>query len=261
MGGYLRAVWRCRFFWLSMVKSDLRSRHHGSTLGMGWSVLQPLAMSVIICAAFHNIFGLPITYFGPFLMVGLALWNFILNASIQGCQCFRSAEAYIRQYPAPLAIYPLRTTLGLAFQFLVALGVAILITAFLNGAPRPLPLLSLIPSLALIVVLGWALAVLGGLANVHFPDTSHLAEVGFQGLFFLSPVMYPKDQIAHDPLVANLFRYNPLVFFFRLLREPVLEGHVPALETYAAAALIVLVLTLVAAYLLRRLEPQLIYHL
>ena len=40
MWDYLGRVWRCRYFWLSMVKIDLRTRYHGSALGMLWSVLR-----------------------------------------------------------------------------------------------------------------------------------------------------------------------------------------------------------------------------
>ena len=261
MVGYLGAMWRCRYFWLSLVKIDLRARHHGSTLGMGWSVLQPLGMSVIICAAFHSIFQAPIQHFAPYLMIGMALWNFVLNSTLQGCQCFRSAEAYIRQYPAPLAIYPLRTTLGLGFQFVMALGAAFLITVVLNGLHNAVVLITLAPSLVLILVLGWALAVLGGLANVRFPDTCHLAEVIFQGLFFLTPIMYPKEHLAADHQLARLLSYNPLVVFLELLREPILEGHAPSLNAYLGAALTVLLLVTVATFLLRRLERDLIYHL
>ena len=261
MDGYLGAVWRCRYFWLSLVKIDLRSRYHGTTLGIGWSLLQPLAMSAIICAAFHRIFHSPIHYFGPYLMVGLAMWSFVLNSTLQGCQCFRSAEAYIRQYPAPLVIYPLRTTLGLAVHFALALGVALVLAAALNGIHSGLALLSLVPGLALVLVLGWALAVLGGLANVHFPDASHLAEVGFQGLFYLTPIMYAPEFLSVDHQMGRWLNYNPLVFFLRLLREPILDGHAPSLTTYVGAGLTVLLLASLATYLLRRLEPQLIYHL
>jgi len=38
---------------------------------------------------------------------------------MQGCQSFLQGEAYIRQHPAPLAIYPLRVTLGAGFHFLL----------------------------------------------------------------------------------------------------------------------------------------------
>ena len=48
MGSYLAAVWRCRYFWLSLVKMDLRTRYRRSVLGMGWSLLQPIAIAVIL---------------------------------------------------------------------------------------------------------------------------------------------------------------------------------------------------------------------
>ncbi|HJT77709.1 MAG TPA: ABC transporter permease [Gemmataceae bacterium] len=261
MGSYLGAVWRCRYFWLSLVKMDLRTRYRGSLLGLGWSLLQPLMMTVILCAAFHRIFQVDINSFGPFLMTGLALWNFVLNATLTGCQCFRQAESYIRQYPAPLAIYPLRTALGLGFHFLLALAVALLLAVFLIGVHHPLALLSLVPSTVLILVLGWSLALLAGLMNVHFPDTSHLTEVFFQGLFYLTPVMYPPELLEKHPRLLALMNHNPLVFFLDLLRQPILYGHVAPLESFAGAAVTVAAVASVASLLLYRLEPRVIYHL
>src|SRR5689334_17295668 len=34
---YMGAVWKCRYFWLSLVRMDLRTRYRRSILGMGWS--------------------------------------------------------------------------------------------------------------------------------------------------------------------------------------------------------------------------------
>ncbi len=261
MGSYLGAVWRCRYFWLSLVKMDLRTRYRGSILGLGWSLLQPLAMTVILCAAFHRIFHVDINYFGPFLMTGLALWNFVLNTTLTGCQCFRRAESYIRQYPAPLAIYPLRTVLGLGFHLLLALSVAVVLAATLHGLSHPLALLSLAPALALILALGWSVALLAALLNVHFPDTSHLAEVGFQGLFYLTPVMYPPELLAGHSRLAELMSYNPLYYFLELLREPILNGHLPPGGAILRATLTVAIVATVATVLLYRLERRVIYHL
>ena len=56
MREYLGAVWRCRYFWLSLVKMDLRTRYRRSILGMGWSLLHPIAMTSILCIVFHSIF-------------------------------------------------------------------------------------------------------------------------------------------------------------------------------------------------------------
>src|SRR5580700_4749353 len=102
MGNYLQAIWRCRYFWLSLVKMDLRTRYRRSILGMGWSLLHPIAMTAIICTMFHQIMGVNILEYGPFLLAGLACWQFIIGATIQGCQSLFQGESYIRQYPAPI---------------------------------------------------------------------------------------------------------------------------------------------------------------
>src|SRR3954469_7880673 len=81
MGSYLAAVWRCRFFWLSLVKMDLRTRYRRSILGMGWSLLHPIAMTIIICLVFRKLLAAEVRTFAPYLLGGLACWNYILSAT------------------------------------------------------------------------------------------------------------------------------------------------------------------------------------
>jgi lipopolysaccharide transport system permease protein len=262
MGSYVSAIWRCRYFWLSLVQMDLRTRYRGSWLGIGWSLLQPLAMSILLCVVFSKLGrGDDIHVYGPYLILGMTFWSFLLNTTVGGCHCFKLAEAYIRQYPAPLAIYPLRTVLGFAFHFVLGLVVGVALTAVLHGLPNLPVLLSLVPGLVLILLLGWAMALLAGLANVHFPDTGYFLEVAFQGLFFLSPIMFSKKMTARSPELIVVFRYNPLSYFLRLLRDPVLEGHPPSWRVFAGATVSVLLLAGLAVCLLRRLEGRVIYHL
>jgi ABC-type polysaccharide/polyol phosphate export permease len=121
-------------------------------------------------------------------------------------------------------------------------------------------LLSLWPALLLLMVFGWSLAILFGLATVRFRDTHHLSEVFFQGLFYLTPVMYPPRMLTERGL-GFLVDYNPLVPFLDLLRQPILDGTFPPLRTFGAATLITLVAAGLAALALRREERQLIFHL
>ncbi len=260
MAVYLAAVWKCRYFWLSLVKMDLRARYRGSVLGIGWSLLHPIAMTAIICGVFSTIFSADIHFYAPFLMAGLTLWNYVLSVSLAGSQCFFQAEPYIRQHPAPMAIDPLRTMLGSAFHFSLSLGLVVLLAAFLRGLPGPLALLSLVPSVALLLLLGWALATVFGLITVRFRDTHHLSELAFQSLFYLTPVIYGPEMLLKRGL-GLLLNVNPLVPFLHLLREPILYGRMPGLATYGAACLTVLVAVGAAAALLRREERQLIFHL
>lgn len=268
MSGYVTDIWRCRYFWLSLVWMDLQTRYRRTVLGLGWSLLQPVAMTAVLCLAFHHIFGEPIQGYAPYVLSGLACWNYFVNVSLQGCHCFFQGEAYIRQFPVPLAVYPLRTALGAATHFLIALSV-VMAFVFLIHIFAPsitctpgnlLALASLVPSLFLLFVLGWSVAMLTGIATVYFRDIQHLAEVFFQILFYATPIIYRPEVMEHNAL-ASVLRFNPLIALLQLIREPLLQGRVPNLRTYAEAVLTVLMVALAAIFTLLRCQARLVFKL
>jgi lipopolysaccharide transport system permease protein len=261
MVAYFKAVWGCRYFWLSLVKMDLRARYRGSILGIGWSLLHPIAMTTIICIAFGTLFKQDMHRFAPFLMAGLTFWNFLSTVTVGGCQSFFTGESYIRQYPAPMAIYPLRTMLGAAFHYSLGLALVIILGGVSHGYTGPLPLLSLIPTVLLLLLFGWAVAIVFAVINVRFRDTNHLSEIGLQILFYLTPVMYPAEMLLEKGNVGLFLKFNPLVPFLDLLRKPLEKSEVPDLTTYLIAAAIVAVSSVTAALVLRSQERQVIFHL
>ena len=87
-------------------------------IGVGWSLLHPILMTIVLCMVFSTILKVEnIWRYAPYLLSGLIFWNYITTNCTQGCHCFFLGESYIRQHPAPLAIYPLRTTLGAGSPF------------------------------------------------------------------------------------------------------------------------------------------------
>jgi lipopolysaccharide transport system permease protein len=263
---YFQKIWRCRYFWLSLVRVDLRQRYRGSAFGIGWSLLQPIAMTTILCIVFSTMFGQDLAEFAPYLMAGLTFWQFLMTTTLQGCDCFFTGEGYIRQHPAPMAIYPLRTMLGAAFHFTLGFLLVLVLTNICHGFGfvSVLAVLSLIPTLLLLLIFGWSLAILFGLATVRFRDLKHISEVGFQGMFYLTPIMIPEklvNELMARRTVGWLFRLNPLVPFLDLLRAPVVTGLVPAPGAYLAALLITLFTMSAATLALRSQERKVIFYL
>lgn len=267
---YLDGIWNCRYFWLSLVKMDLRSRYRGSALGIGWSLLHPIAMTAILCVVFRYAFNQDLRTYAPLVFTGMTFWGFFSAAVVQGCGCFFQGESYIRQFPAPLAIYPIRTVLGSGFHFCIGLLLAIVLAVVMGPdtsiafwstrTTQLLTLPSLIPTLVLLLLLGWSLAVLAGLLNVRFRDTRHLTEIGLQGLFYMTPIMYPME-IFRGRFLGRILEFNPLVPFLDLLRQPILYGQLPRPESYALAGLIVLLTTTLAMVALMVEERRLIFYL
>src|ERR1700730_12224587 len=152
MGAYIADVWRCRYFWLSLVKMDLQLRYRRSMLGIGWSLLHPLATTLVLCVAFHEIFHQSVRDYVPYLMAGLAWWGYVSGVTIQGCQCFVDAESYIRQHSIPMAVYPLRNALGNMIHLLIGLSVVVLMVWCLRGFDNLQALIVLPFSLTLLLL-------------------------------------------------------------------------------------------------------------
>jgi lipopolysaccharide transport system permease protein len=229
-------------------------------LGIGWSLLHPLASTLVLCFAFHEFLNQDIRSYAPFLMVGLTWWGYVSGVTIQGCQCFVDAESYIRQHSIPMAVYPLRAALGSMIHFLIALAVVLALVWCVRGFGNLGALVTLPFSLTLLLVFGWAVSVVTGYVNTAFRDVQHLFNIGFQVLFYLTPIIYPPARLTQTRL-GQLMQYNPLVPFLAIIRDPVLEGHVPSARVFMTAVLATLIVTAAALLLLQRLQKRVILYL
>jgi lipopolysaccharide transport system permease protein len=260
MQAYFTDLWRLRHFWIALVHNDLRNRYRRSVLGLGWSLLQPITMTIVICTVFAGVFGLSLTEYAPYLLSGLTFWNFVSSAAITGCQSFLQGESYIRQHRAPLAIYPLRTTLGAAYHFLIGMGVVFAAVAIFSGFHSLIGLLSLVPSLILLFVFAWSLALCAGTLNALFHDTQHILEIILQIMFYLTPIIYKPEILIHRGL-GWAVQLNPFAVLLDLIRQPLLDGGLPAMETVRSSVLIVAATVAIAAALLRWCERRLVFFL
>jgi len=258
--GYANAIWKLRYFWLSLVKMDLRTRYRRSFLGIGWSMLHPLAMTAVICTVFHKLFDLDVREFGPSLMAGLCFWSYLSTCTTHGCRCLYQGEPYIRQYPAPMAIYPLRVTLGAGIHFVFALLVVIVLRWGFSGFDNVPALAYLPPALLLLFVFGWGVATVVSFVNVYFPDTEHICEVVLQALFYLTPIVYTPEMLRNRGM-DWLLDVNPMANILELVRRPILHGEAPSLYAVALSAGTVFAVGCVATLMLYRFERKVIFQL
>ncbi len=260
MGAYLVAVWECRNFWLSLVVNDLQLRYRRSVLGVGWSLLHPLAWTLVMGAVFHEIFKQPIRELLPYLLCGLVTWTYLTGAFLQGCQSYIQAENYIRQHPLPLAVYPLRIVLGAMIHFLIAVVLVVVLTVALRGIGRPPEVFSLLLGIVILFLFGWAVTILAGFINIAFRDTQHIMEVVFQILFYLTPIIYHREDIS-SPYVGWVLDHNPLAPFIDLIRAPLVEGTAPSLACLGAAVGVTLFTGLAAAVSLGYQQRRVVFYL
>jgi lipopolysaccharide transport system permease protein len=259
---HARALWKCRHFLMALVKLDLRQRYRRSVLGIGWSLLNPIAMTIVFTVVFSNLLGGgdPVGYAAS-VLTGMAVWGFLRESALNGCRCFMANEAYIRQSPIPYTVYTLRTVLGTAIHSLIALFVVVAMVAiYVGDASVALRIAMVVPGLVLLFLAAWAAATIGAFANVFFNDTQHLLEVACQILFFLTPIMYRRELLDNKQL-GWIVDANPVYWLMELTRTPLLTGNLPTLQMYAAGVGIVAALVGLAVGTTAWLQRKVIFHL
>lgn len=260
MIGYLNNIWSLRHFWMLLIRIDMQNRYRRSVLGIGWSLIQPAMMTAVLCCVFHSVFGVDWLHYAPFVFIGLTYWSFINHSVSHGCRSFHNGKPYIRQKPAPMAIYPLRTVSTAGFQLLIA-TVAVLPLAFWSsGTAFDWPLLTLPFTFLLLLIIGWSLAVLSGVATVYFPDIEHLSPAVLQVLFYTTPVIYPASALQGRSLHWAM-KFNPLAACLELLRKPLIDATFPTSTEVFLAAGFAAVLLVFAGLVLARAERRLVFQL
>jgi lipopolysaccharide transport system permease protein len=261
MIGHLTAVWRFRHFLMALVRLDLRLRYRRSVLGVGWSLLNPIAMTVVFTVVFSNLLGSGAWDYAPSLLTGMAVWGFLKEAATVGSRALISNESYIRQSPLPYTLYPLRTVFGQAIHTAIALVVVVGLLMILQQSARPLLMLpAIVPGLVLAFLAAWGVATIAAFVNVYFQDTQHLLEVAAQIGFFLTPIIYPRSVLDNQGLswVVDL---NPVTLFLDLIRAPLLTGEAPPAALLLTTTGVTAGLGLLAAGTTAWLQKRVVFHL
>jgi lipopolysaccharide transport system permease protein len=258
MVAYLAAVYDCRLFWLSLAAHDIGKRYRQSTLGVGWAMLQPFLLALVISGLLKRALQGGSTDYFLYVLVGLCFWNYLTFVISAGCQSICSAEYYILQHRVPMAIYPLRFTLVGAFHLLIALVPAYAMS-LRNGVPGIGTVLSMPLVFAVLLIFGWAMATVFGIANLYFPDTQHLCQVFLRILFYATPIIWQPAMLKGHKL-SWIVEYNPLAAMVDAIRGPLLGDGLPSTAAMLLALATTVASIALAAFLLAKCERKIVFR-
>jgi hypothetical protein len=169
----------------------------------------------------------------PLSALRLTCWDYFVIATKQGCQCFFAGEAYIRQHPTPLAIFPLRVALAETFQFCMSLSVLMGLVWYVNGFGNLPALVSLVPTFMLCSRSSGR----GRLSRVHqrlLPGHAASARRRVPGHLLHDADRLPCRGLGPDGWHGS-WQMQSAGAVAAVVRRPILEGRVPSLETYVSA--------------------------
>jgi ABC-2 type transport system permease protein len=176
---------------LTLARTEFKLRYYGSALGYVWSLVRPLLFFGVLYVFFTQILhvGQGIPHYGVYLLTGIVLWNYVLEATTISVTCMVDREALIRKIRFPRMVVPLSVSLTSVFNLGMNL-LSVIVFTLANGITPTLSWLWMLPIILGFIVLASGLAMLLSALYVRFRDVKPIWDVTAQVLFYASPIMY-----------------------------------------------------------------------
>ncbi len=212
----LLEVFRRRYLLRLLVRSTVQARYQGTVLGWFWSYAQPAVRFCMYYFVFQVLIGRGANLY-PFaihLAAGMVLVHFFTETFNGGTRSLVSNRGLIIKLPMPRELFPVASMLVSFWHMIPMLVITLFASVLLGWTPDPMGILAALLAMALVGVLGLALALLFSVANVFFRDFSKVTQTLTQFTTFSVPMIYPfslvEDRFSKVPWVADVYLLNPL---------------------------------------------------
>lgn len=256
---YIRKIIKNRYLIAALVRQDMLSRYRRSILGMLWSVLMPLGMSLIIGAVYTILWQSEITQFLPFLFSGLTTWNYISECLGAGTSAYIGAEGYIKQLPVDIEIFPVRTACSALTNFGFSLAAFYLMLLIVNPSLITVNTLLLIPAVIILILFGVGVSTIAATAQVYARDYAPMQTLLLQALFYVSPIIYDPAMLRERGFQL-VYELNPFYYYLQIVRDALI-GNKPQLSIWMMALGTSVLSVVFAVYLSRKTRRKIVFKL
>ena len=253
--------WDGDFFFAlsSLVLKDFKIRYRNMSLGVFWSVLNPLVMMGVLTFVF--------TYLSPnrampnfpvYFMCGLVPYNFFSISWISGTTSLVDNAGLIKRVQVPRELVPLAAVFSNCVHLLIQIGLLItLVFAFGYHVNQYWFWLPYIWAMQIIFMCG--LSLITSALNVYIRDMRYLVESTNTVMFWLVPIVYT---LANPPRIyALLDNFNPLSALILMMRKILMAGQSPGFSTLRNMTLAALVTFAIGLLVFQRLKRRFYDHL
>jgi ABC-type polysaccharide/polyol phosphate export permease len=220
----LRNLWNYRGLLRLLVTRDLTVRYKRSTLGVWWTLLNPLLFMAVLWMVFGQFFRFEIPGDVPYivyLLSGIVFITFFSQGLIATGSSIVNSSSILTKVFVPPEVFALSSSVAALANFGISL-LPLLAVQLITGVGVPWTVLLVpLPALCMLMLVA-GLGLLVASAAVFFYDVLDLTAVGVQILTYLTPTFYPIS-IVPDQFVP-VVQANPLYSFLLVFRGFVYEG-------------------------------------
>ena len=246
--------------WIRLGLQDVRLKFRRSAVGVGWIFVNLAVLVSSIGFIYANLLGQDAREFIPYLTIGMILWGYLTSSIVDGGNAFVNSEGYIKQISLPIYVYIFRFFVSISATTLITMC-AFAIVAVIYRVPVGPGTLLVIPGLLMVMITSLLLITIFAHLNARFRDVAHMAAVGMQVLFYVTPVIFPAHLLRQRPSLSLVIDLNPMYHLLEVIRRPLLSAGPAEGPSYLAASMVIVVLVIVAAAVIAVFQRRIVFSL
>ena len=220
---------RRRFLFEELVKRDFKKKYKRTILGMGWSMLSPLLMLLVMKIVFEQFFGCTMNHYTTYLFCGLLVFDWFGDSTSCGMRSLFGNAGIFSKVNVPKYLFLFSVTIQVLLNFFLTLLVFFVFCA-IDHVQFTWRFLFLAYPITTLLLFNVGIGMILSALFVFFRDIDYLWSVALQILMYGSAIFYQTDNFP--PAITLAFSLNPVYRHIAYFRQIVLSDMVPSLETH-----------------------------
>ena len=253
------AVWGYRYFILSSIKTEFRSRFARSKLGGFWMVLHPLALVLIYALILSQIMTAKLPevasqYAYPiYILSGMVGWTLFSEVLGRLLTVFIDNANMLKKMSFPKLTLPL-ITIGSAFvNFMMLFLMMFVVFGFLGHLPYH-ALLWMLPLVLITIALASGIGIFFGVINVFIRDIGQVMNIVLQFWFWLTPIVYMASIIPQK--YHWLLMLNPMTGIVMGYQNVLLYDKAPDLGILVYPSMVTVIFLVLALVIFKKASEE-----
>lgn len=228
----------------SNVKKEIRGKYKGSFLGILWSFVNPLLMTLVYALVFPYLLrGSGYEHYTTFLIIGILPWNWFTTCISQGTFTVLGNGGIIKKVYFPREILPISVvTSGIVNYLISCLVMFIFLICSGIGFSKYIVFFPIIMIAQYLLTLG--IIFITSAINVYVRDLEYIINFFIQMLFYGTPILYSADMFMGTK-IELLVKMNPMATIINSYKDIFYWQNMPHINSL----LIVLVASAVFCYI------------
>ena len=207
-----------------LTAREIKRKYARSSLGIIWSVLNPLLMMIVMSLIFSTMFRRNIENFPIYYLTGQLFWELFSGATNSSMSALVDNKMLLIKAKLPKHTFILSRIYTSLVNFGYTCIAYVLMLIVFKIKPSWTMLLfpvDIMFALIFSIGIGYMLAVM----YVFFADIKYLYSVVLRILMYLSAIFYPITSLPEA--MQTFIGYNPIYLTIVFARQCVMEGRVP----------------------------------